>query len=75
MTSKLDWVLGAGATGAIVLPGLAETVWPETFAAVAPVLSQTTTLCTGVCGNCGGGCLGAAGAFLWLGICAKVKKR
>jgi hypothetical protein len=75
MLKKTDWALGAGAAGAVVLPELAETMLPETFAVVAPVLSQSTSLCTGACGACGGSCLGALGALLWLGVCAKVKHK
>ena len=58
---RRDILMGAGATGISLLPAAT--------AAVLPSL-QSVPLCTGVCGSCGGGCVGAIGATLWIAACA-----
>lgn len=78
---KQDVLLGAGAAGVTVLPGVVTAVLPQSLLATLPslwgealpVLATGLPGCTGVCGACGGGCLGGAGALAWLAVCAKVK--
>lgn len=40
----------------------------------AASLSSRASGCTGVCGSCGGSCIGLLGTLLFLGVCAVHKK-
>lgn len=68
-------VLAGGAAGTIVLPQAITSAWPQLFGAIAPVTANTLPYCTGVCGSCGGGCVGSIGALLWMGACALTKHK
>lgn len=74
MQEKLQNItLGGGAAATIVLPQAVTSSWPQLFASVAPLTSGTLPACTGVCGSCGGSCVGSLGALLWLVTTALLK--
>ena len=60
MLKRKNFLVGGLAAGAAMLPGwLINTI---------PVLGKNSGLCTGVCGSCGGGCIGGLGMATFLGI-------
>lgn len=66
-------VLGGGAAASILLPQAVTKAMPQLFAGIAPVTAQTLPYCTGVCGSCGGSCVGSVGVMAFLAILAKYK--
>lgn len=71
MEAKMqNLLLGGGAAGTIILPQAITSTWPQLFSAIAPLTANTLPACTGVCGACGGSCVGGIGAAIWLGACA-----
>lgn len=66
--------LGGGAAASILLPQALTKVMPQLFTGIAPVTAQTLPYCTGVCGSCGGSCVGSVGITAFLAILAKYKK-
>lgn len=65
--------LGGGAAASILLPQAVTKAMPQLFAGIAPVTAQTLPYCTGVCGCCGGSCVGSVGVMAFLAILAKYK--
>lgn len=61
--------LGGGAAASILLPQAVT----KAMAGIAPVTAQTLPYCTGVCGSCGGSCVGSVGVMAFLAILAKYK--
>lgn len=51
--------LGSSAAAAILLPQAVTKAAPQLFTKLAPFTAQTLPYCTGVCGSCGGSCLGS----------------
>lgn len=81
MSNTKNAVMGAGAAATVMLPGAVGAVAPQLLQRMggvmngaAPVLSTALPGCSGVCGACGGGCLGGLLAIGWLGVCAAVGK-
>lgn len=66
--------LGSSAAATILLPQAVTKAMPQLFANIAPVTAQTLPYCTGVCGSCGGSCVGSIGIMAFLTILAKYKK-
>ena len=64
---------GLGA-GSIIFPNVIVQSLPNMLTSLAPVLQNTLPYCTGVCGACGGTCLGSIGIVAALGIAAKRKQ-
>ena len=65
--------LGGGAAASILLPQALTKVMPQLFTNVAPIIAQTLPYCTGVCGSCGGSCVGSVSVMAFLAILAKYK--
>lgn len=65
--------LGGSAAAVILLPQAITKAVPQLFASIAPVTAQTLPYCTGVCGSCGGSCVGSVGVMAFLAILAKYK--
>ena len=65
--------LGGSAAAVILLPQAITKAVPQLFTRVAPVTAQTLPYCTGVCGSCGGSCVGSVGVMAFLAILAKYK--
>lgn len=65
--------LGSSAAATILLPQAITKVMPQAFAGIAPITAQALPCCTGVCGSCGGSCVGALTTMLFLAFCAKTK--
>lgn len=75
LNNKLSQLaLGGGAAATILLPQAVTKAMPQLFANIAPVTAQTLPYCTGVCGSCGGSCVGSIGIMAFLAILAKYKK-
>lgn len=66
--------LGSSAAATIILPQALTKAMPEIFANIAPITAQTLPYCTGVCGNCGGSCIGSVGIAVFLSILAKMRR-
>lgn len=66
--------LGGGAAASILLPQAVTKAMPQAFASVAPLTAQTLPYCTGVCGSCGGSCVGSIAMIAYLAILAKWKR-
>lgn len=64
--------LGGGAAATILLPQAVTKAMPQLFTSIAPVTAQTLPYCTGVCGSCGGSCVGALTTTLFLALCTKI---
>ena len=61
---------------AVLLPASSAQLlrsYATAFAGIAPVTAQTLPYCTGVCGSCGGSCVGSVGVMAFLAILAKYK--
>ena len=67
--------LGGGAVASILLPQAFTKVMPQLFTGIAPVTAQMLPYCTGVCGSCGGSCVGSVGIMAFLAILAKYKNK
>lgn len=65
--------LGSSAAATILLPQAITKAIPQAFAGIAPITAQTLPYCTGICGSCGGSCVGALTTMLFLAFCAKKK--
>lgn len=65
--------LGSSAAAAILLPQAVTKAAPQLFTKLAPFTAQTLPYCTGICGNCGGSCLGSLTIIAFLAILAKIK--
>lgn len=65
--------LGSSAAAAIILPQAVTQAMPQLFTRVAPLTAQTLPYCTGVCGSCGGSCLGSLTVIAFLAMLAKIK--
>ena len=65
--------LGGGAAAAILLPQAVTRAVPQLFTRVAPLTAQTLPYCTGVCGSCGGTCIGSLTVITFLTVLAKIK--
>lgn len=65
--------LGGSAAAVIFLPQAITKAVPQLFTRVAPFTAQTLPYCTGVCGSCGGSCVGSVGVMAFLTILAKYK--
>lgn len=65
--------LSGSAAAAILLPQAVTRAVPQLFTRVAPLTAQTLPYCTGVCGSCGGSCVGSISIIAFLAIIAKFK--
>lgn len=65
--------LGGGAAATILLPQAITQAMPQLFTRLAPLTAQTLPYCTGVCGSCGGTCVGSLTVIAFLAALAKVK--
>lgn len=74
-TKLSQLALGGGAAATILLPQAVTKAMPQLFAGIAPVTAQTLPYCTGVCGSCGGSCVGSVGITAFLAILAKYKNK
>lgn len=64
--------LGGSAAAVILLTQAITKAVPQLFTRVAPYTSQTLPYCTGVCGSCGGSCLGSLTVIAFLAMLAKI---
>lgn len=65
--------LGGGAAATILLPQAITQAMPQLFTRLAPLTAQTLPYCTGVCGSCGGTCVGSLTVIAFLAALARVK--
>lgn len=65
--------LGGSAAATILLPQAITQALPQLFTRLAPLTAQTLPYCTGVCGSCGGSCVGSLTVIAFLAALAKVK--
>lgn len=65
--------LGGSAAAAMLLPQAVTKAAPQLFTKVAPFTAQALPYCTGICGSCGGSCLGSLTVIAFLAILAKTK--
>lgn len=65
--------LGGGAAATLLLPQAITQAMPQLFTRLAPLTAQTLPYCTGVCGSCGGSCVGSLTVIAFLAAIAKVK--
>ena len=65
--------LGGGAAATILLPQAITQAMPQAFSRLAPLTAQALPYCTGVCGSCGGSCVGSLTVIAFLAALAKVK--
>lgn len=65
--------LGSSAAAAILLPQAVTKAAPQLFTKLAPFTAQTLPYCTGVCGSCGGSCLGSLTIIAFLAMLDKIK--
>lgn len=65
--------LSSSAAATILLPQAITKAMPQAFAGIAPITAQALPYCTGVCGSCGGSCVGALTTMLFLAFCVKAK--
>ena len=72
-TSLKHLALGGSAAAAILLPQAVTKAVPQLFTKVAPLTAQTLPYCTGMCGSCGGSCVGSLTVIAFLTILAKFK--
>lgn len=68
-----NMTLGSSAAAAILLPQAVTKAAPQLFTKLAPFTAQTLPYCTGVCGSCGGSCLGSLTIIAFLAMLAKIK--
>lgn len=64
--------LGGSAAAVILLPQTITKAVPQLFTRVAPYTAQTLPYCTGICGSCGGSCLGSLTVIAFLAMLAKI---
>lgn len=64
--------LGSSAAAVILLPQAITKAVPQLFTRVAPYTAQALPYCTGVCGSCGGSCLGSLTVIAFLAMLAKI---
>lgn len=74
-TKLSQLALGGGAAASILLPQALTKAMPQLFTGIAPVTAQMLPYCTGVCGSCGGSCVGSVGITAFLAILAKSKNK
>lgn len=67
--------LGSSAAAAILLPQAVTKAAPQLFTKLAPFTAQTLPYCTGVCGSCGGSCLGSLTVIAFLAMLAKINSK
>lgn len=67
--------LGSSAAATIILPQAITKAMPQAFTSLAPLTAQTLPYCTGVCGSCGGSCIGSIGIAALLTVIAKIKSK
>lgn len=67
--------LGSSAATAILLPQAVTKAAPQLFTKLAPFTAQTLPYCTGVCGSCGGSCLGSLTVIAFLAMLAKINSK
>lgn len=67
--------LGSSAAVAILLPQAVTKAAPQLFTKLAPFTAQTLPYCTGVCGSCGGSCLGSLTVIAFLAMLAKINSK
>lgn len=72
-TKLSQLALGSSAAATILLPQAITKAIPQAFTGIAPITAQILPYCTGVCGSCGGSCVGALTTMLFLAFCAKTK--
>lgn len=65
--------LGSSAAAAILLPQAVTKAAPQLFTKLAPFTAQTLPYCTGVCGSCGGSCIGSLTIIAFLAMLDKIK--
>lgn len=65
--------LGSSAAATILLPQAITKAMPQAFTGIAPITAQALPYCTGICGSCGGSCVGALTTMLFLAFCTKTK--
>lgn len=65
--------LGSSAAAAILLPQAVTKAAPQLFTKLAPFTAQTLPYYTGVCGSCGGSCLGSLTIIAFLAMLDKIK--
>lgn len=65
--------LGSSAAATILLPQAITKAMPQAFASIAPITTQALPYCTGVCGSCGGSCVGSIAIVAYLAILYKLK--
>lgn len=65
--------LGSSVAAAILLPQAVTKAAPQLFTKLAPFTAQTLPYCTGVCGSCGGSCLGSLTIIAFLAMLDKIK--
>ena len=63
------------AAPAILLPQAVTKAAPQLFTKLAPFTAQTLPYCTGVCGSCGGSCLGSLTVIAFLAMLAKINSK
>lgn len=72
-TTLTNLALGSSTAAAILLPQAVTRAVPQLFAKIAPLTAQTLPYCTGVCGSCGGTCIGSLTVITFLTVLAKIK--
>ena len=72
-TTLNNLALGSSAAAAILLPQAITRAMPQLFTRVAPLTAQTLPYCTGVCGSCGGSCVGSLTVIAFLAALAQIK--
>ena len=71
--NKLTNLTLGSSAAAILLPQAITKAVPQLFTRVAPYTAQTLPYCTGVCGSCGGSCLGSLTIIAFLAMLDKIK--
>ena len=66
-------VLSGSAAATILLPQAITQAMPQAFSRLAPLTAQALPYCTGVCGSCGGSCIGSLTVITFLAALAKIK--
>lgn len=67
-------LLGSSACASIVVPQAITKTWPQLFGSIAPLAANTLPYCTGVCGSCGGTCIGSVGVIAFLAFLKQRRK-
>ena len=66
-------VLGGSAAATLLLPQAITQAMPQAFSRLAPFTAQALPYCTGVCGSCGGSCIGNLTVIAFFAALAKIK--